>query len=306
MIILLKIISVVIFILSGGILGKTYNSHKFLAIFAGIVTILGSIYLSKDICEDLGYCDKGSFLSFFSSNLFRDELKDSSKGPEMVWIATGSFKMGANNGFSNEKPVHKVFLNKFAIGRYEVTFAEYDKFAKATDRTKPEDEGWGRGNNPVINVSWYDAVAYAKWLSQQTGQSYRLPTEAEWEYAARAGTNTKYWWGNDVGINNANCNDCGSEWYDKQPIPVGSFKENSFRIYDTVGNVWEWVHDIYHSNYYSISPSINPKGPSEGQYRTQRGGSWLDDARSSRAANRDSNSPEYSDNNIGFRLLRQP
>jgi hypothetical protein len=91
----------------------------------------------------------------------------------------------------------------FAMGRYEVTFAEYDKFAQATGREKPSDEGWGRGNRPVINVSWHEATAYAKWLSQQTGQQYRLPTEAEWEYAARAGKTTKYWWGNQIGSNKA-------------------------------------------------------------------------------------------------------
>ncbi|OAD22053.1 Sulphatase-modifying factor domain protein [Candidatus Thiomargarita nelsonii] len=121
---------------------------------------------------------------------FRDRLKDGTQGPEMVWIPAGSFRMGdiQGGGDSDEKPVHKVSITqRFAIGRYEVTFAEYDKFAQATGREKPSDRGWGRGNRPVINVSWDDAVAYTKWLSQQTGQKYRLPTEAQWEYAARGG-----------------------------------------------------------------------------------------------------------------------
>jgi len=123
------------------------------------------------------------------SKVFQDRLKDGSQGPEMVRIPAGSFRMGdiQGGGFSNEKPVHRVSVGAFAMGKYEVTFAEYDKFAQATGKSKPDDYGWGRGNRPVIKVSWHDAVAYAKWLSQQTGHTYRLPTEAEWEYAARAG-----------------------------------------------------------------------------------------------------------------------
>ena len=124
----------------------------------------------------------------------------------MVIIAAGSFRMGdiQGGGRNNEKPLHDVSVDKFAMGKYEVTFAEYDKFAEATGRKKPSDNGWGRGNRPVINVSWNDARAYAKWLSDQTGKTYRLPTEAEWEYAARAGTSTKYWWGNEIDKSKAN------------------------------------------------------------------------------------------------------
>ncbi len=134
--------------------------------------------------------------SFSAGKVFRDRLKDGTQGPEMVWIPAGSFRMGdlQAGGDSDEKPVHRVSITqRFAMGRYEVTFAEYDKFAQATGRKKPDDGGWGRGNRPVINVSWHDATAYAEWLSEQTGQTYRLPTEAEWEYAARGGTDTKYW-----------------------------------------------------------------------------------------------------------------
>ena len=143
--------------------------------------------------------------SFVAGKVFRDRLKNGSKGPEMVWIPAGTFRMGdiQGGGDSDEKPVHRVSVNKFAMGRYEVTFAEYDQFAQATGRKKPNDQGWGPGNRPVINVSWDDATAYTEWLSQQTGQSYRLPTEAEWEYAARAGSETKYWWGNKIGSNKA-------------------------------------------------------------------------------------------------------
>jgi hypothetical protein len=133
--------------------------------------------------------------------VFRDTLRDGSPGPEMVVIPKGEFRMGdiQGSGDSDERPVHLVRIPRpFAMSRYEVTFDEYDVFARTTGREQPADEGWGRGRRPVINVSWEDAVAYAKWLSEQTGKRYRLPTEAEWEYVARAGTETAYWWGQYV------------------------------------------------------------------------------------------------------------
>ncbi len=179
--------------------------------------------------------------------VFRDRLQDGSFGPEMVGIPAGSFRMGdlQGGGFDNEQPVHRVSVARFAMGKYEVTFAEYDKFAEATGRAKPNDQGWGRGNRPVINVSWDDATAYAAWLTQQTGRQYRLPSEAEWEYAARAGTTTKYWWGNQWVSGKASCD------YQKyhKTTPVGSFDPNPFGLYDTVGNVWEWCADPWHKNY---------------------------------------------------------
>jgi formylglycine-generating enzyme required for sulfatase activity len=130
--------------------------------------------------------------------IFRDKLKDGSEGPEMVVVPAGMFKMGdiQGKGGGDEKPVHTVSIPKaFAIGRYQITFDEYDRFASPTGRPLPNDQGWGRGRQPAINVSWDDAVEYAKWLSEQTGKRYRVPAEAEWEYAARAGTETEYWWG---------------------------------------------------------------------------------------------------------------
>jgi len=246
--------------------------------------------------------------------VFQDRLKDGSLGPKMVWIKAGSFRMGdiqSRRGNYDEKPVHKVSVSRFAMGRYEITFSEYDKFAKATGKSKPNDEGWGRGNRPVINVSWNDAVA--KWLSQQTGYIYRLPTEAEWEYAARAGTTTQYWWGNTASHEYMNYS--GDSWWGglakgkdrwKRTAPVGSFAANQFGIYDTAGNVWEWCADIYSYYYYKSSPSRNPKGPSTGRHRVKRGGAWYDTAQDVRAANRDDYSPDRRSNRLGFRLLRQP
>ena len=184
--------------------------------------------------------------------VFRDKLKDGSEGPEMVVVPAGTFKMGdiQGKGVDSEKPVHTVSIPKaFAIGRYQITFEDYDRFASATSRSLPNDEGWGRGRQPAINVSWEDAVEYAKWLSEQTGKRYRLPTEAEWEYAARAGTETEYWWGNEMKPGMANCDGGDTRWGGKQTSPVGSFPPNPFGLYDTAGNVWEWVQDNWHENY---------------------------------------------------------
>lgn len=172
--------------------------------------------------------------------------------PEMVPIPTGSFRMGdiQGDGFPWMSPVRNVQINyRFAIGRYEVTFEEYDYFATAIGQELPNDMGWGRGHRPVINVSWQDAIDYAKWVSGQTSNRYRLPTEAEWEYIARAGGDTAYWWGNDMIQGMASCLVCGSQWDDKQTAPVGSFKPNNFGIHDTAGNVWEWTEDCWHENY---------------------------------------------------------
>ena len=170
--------------------------------------------------------------------------------PEMVRIPTGKFLMGSDDGDSDEMPIHEVTIGyEFEIGKYAVTFDEYDVFAEDTKRKPPSDKDWRRGKRPVINVSWRDAQDYVKWLSDKTGKRYRLPTEAEWEYASRAGTQTRYWWGDDIGVINANGLSCGSQWDGKQTAPVGSFKPNAFGLYDTVGNVWEWTQDCWHENY---------------------------------------------------------
>src|SRR5215472_7037245 len=211
---------------------------------------------------------------------FRDRLKGGTKGPEMVVVPAGSFQMGnvEGGGEKGELPVHAVTIQKpFAIGRYEVTFNEYDQFAKATNRKPPADQGWGGGHRPVINVSWEDVNAYVKWLSEQTGKRYRLPTEAEWEYAARAGRETAYWWGNDFIKGMANCNGCGSQWDNKQTAPAGSFKSNPFGLYDTAGNVWEWVEDCWHQNYIdapSDGRAWREQNAGQCGLRVFRGGSW--------------------------------
>ncbi|RKZ72638.1 MAG: formylglycine-generating enzyme family protein [Gammaproteobacteria bacterium] len=236
--------------------------------------------------------------------VFTDRLQDGSSGPEMVVIPAGQFRMGdiQGGGSSDEKPVHRVNVEQFAMGKYEVTFAEYDKFAQATRQKKPSDEGWGRGNRPVINVSWHDAVAYVEWLTQQTGKQYRLPTEAEWEYAARAGTDTKYWWGNDIGSNKANCNNSYCKDRFEYTSPVGSFNSNPFDLYDTVGNVWEWTCSEYENKYNGKEKKCTSKN--RAMQPVVRDGSWSDVAGGVRTADRGRNSHDYRDSVVGFRLAR--
>jgi formylglycine-generating enzyme required for sulfatase activity len=198
-------------------------------------------------------------------------------------------------GDINAQPVHDVSVGQFAMGKFEVTFAEYDKFVDATGRKKPSDNGWGRGNHPVINVSWNDATAYTKWLSNQTDKQYRLPTEAEWEYAARAGTDTKYWWGNDIDKSKANYNK-----NIKKTSLVGNYKANKFGLYDTSGNVWEWT----------CSESTNKYNGKEKQCVTTashfvlRGGSWNDGPWVVRSADRYGHEPTFRYGHFGFRLAR--
>ncbi len=237
--------------------------------------------------------------------VFQDKLKDGSLGPKMVWMPTGQFRMGdlTGKGDKDELPVHTVTISQpFAMGQTEVSFVEYDQFAKATQRNLPDDQQWGRGNRPVINVSWNDAVAYAQWLSEQTGKPYRLPTEAEWEYAARAGTETEYWWGNEIGNNRANCDGCGSPWDNKQTAPVGSFKPNAWGLYDTAGNVWEWVQDCWHDNYTKAPDNGATWQTVECGLRVLRGGSWIIYGGDVRSAYRGRSEPGDGGHNIGFRL----
>ena len=167
-------------------------------------------------------------------------------------------------------------LPLFALGVYEVTFEDYDRFVQATGHRRPTDRGWGRGGRPVIDVSWEDAEAYVAWLSRETGESYRLPSESEWEYAARAGTTTRYSWGQDIGRNRAHCPGCGSRWDDYRTAPAGSFAANGWGLHDMHGNVHEWVADCWHENY-ARAPRDGTAWTSGGNCgrRVLRGGSWF-------------------------------
>lgn len=234
--------------------------------------------------------------------VFRNSLRSGGKGPKMVWIPSGSFRMGDIQGNGKYGQVHQVAIKRFAMGQYEITFAEYDRFAEATKREKPADNGWGRGNQPVINVSMEDAMDYTKWLSKQTGKKYRLPTEAEWEYAARAGTETYYWWGNEIGSNQANCAVCGSSWDRKQTAPVGSFEFNAFGLYDLAGNVFEWTCSEFEKRYSGKEQKCVNKKRVKAVYR---GGSWRSKPLLLRSAYRNVWGSHGRNSLIGFRVVRE-
>ena len=227
-----------------------------------------------------------------------DALKDGGFGPEMVTVPPGQFIMGSNDAWYNEKPVHTVSIKSFTMGKYNVTFKEYDEFCDATGRSKPKDEGWGRGNRPVINVNWNDAKAYCQWLSDQTGKEYRLPSEAEWEYACRAGSTGKYCFGDDENqLENY-------AWYldnsGKKTHPVGEKKPNQFGLYDMHGNVWEWCEDGWHDSYKG-APTDGSIWSSGSGLRVLRGGSWFNPS-GVRSAYRFRDFL-YFRGNVGFRLI---
>jgi formylglycine-generating enzyme required for sulfatase activity len=239
------------------------------------------------------------------------DFKECATGcPTMIVVPAGKFTMGSpeteKDRSLSEGPQHEVTIAKpFAVGQTEVTFAEWDACVAAGACAKASDNTWGRGKQPVTNVSWDDAKEYVAWLSRITGEEYRLLTEAEWEYAARAGTTTAYSWGDEIGKGNANCNGCGSQWDLKQPAPVGSFKPNAFGLYDMHGNVYERVEDPLHLSYEG-APTDGTAWLQGGdaRWRVVRGGSWLNNPRDLRAAMRSGLATGGRDFNAGFRLAR--
>ena len=227
--------------------------------------------------------------------------------PEMVVIPAGSFQMGCVSGidcYDDEKPVHEVKIDSFAMSKYEVTFKEYDAFTDATGRKRAVDY-WGRGLRPVIKVSWEDAMAYTEWLSEQTGDRYRLPTEAEWEYAARAGSTTAYSWGDSIGRNRANCDGCASLWGGEKTALVGSFKANGWGLYDMHGNAREWVQDCWNSNYEGAPTDGTAWLTRDCDRRVLRGGSWSDEPRNLRSAYRYGGTSDFRLYVYGFRIARR-
>jgi len=226
---------------------------------------------------------------------------------KMITIPSGSFNMGSNNGDADEKPVHQVSIKSFNMSQTEVTFSQWDACVAARGCSyKPRDEGWGRGNRPVMDVSYNDITQqYIPWLNKVTGKTYRLPTEAEWEYAARAGSTTKYGWGNSIGQNRANCNGCGSQWDAEKTAPVKSFKANNYGLYDMHGNVWEWTQDCWNDSYNGAPSNGRAWNNGDCKQHVLRGGSWRNIPGHLRSANRSWNSAfkryyyEY-----GFRLVQ--
>jgi formylglycine-generating enzyme required for sulfatase activity/serine/threonine protein phosphatase PrpC len=240
------------------------------------------------------------------ADVFRDRLKSGGNGPTMIKVPAGSFRMGGASSIvsPDEVPRREVQVSSFMVSVYEVTFAEYYRFAAATGRKKPNNNGWDVKTHPVVDVSWDDAVAYARWLGKQTGMKYRLLSEAEWEYVARAGTTSSFWWGLKPGVGNAHCFDCKSDFSTSKPAKVGTYKPNAFGLYDTAGNVFEWVHDCYHPNY-NDAPSDG--GVWEGgdcDVRVVRGGAYGSPANSMRVENREKFKSGKGQYNVGIRVAR--
>ncbi len=254
-----------------------------------------------------GFLGAGGF-----SSVFRDQLRDGSPGPTMIAIPAGEFWMGSlesEAGRDDNERRHRIKIEQpFTIGQYAVTFEEYDRFCVDGDRTKPGDQSWGRGNRPVINVSWLDALDYTEWLSAQTRQNYRLPTEAEWEYAARAGTETAFWWGNDISSDQANYHgnytyrEGPKGVYRKKTVPVDHFQPNPWGLYQVHGNIWEWTGSQYDENYSGAEMLCANKDT--GNRLSARGGSWFDVPAWVRSALRSRLNPAYRDYYRGFRLAR--
>ena len=227
---------------------------------------------------------------------------------EMISIPGGTFRMGdlSGDGDDDERPVHSVTVPVFSMGKYEVTFAQWDTCVAygGCGVYRPDDEGWDRGNRPVINVSWDDAQSFIDWLNNKTGGIFRLPTEAEWEYAARAGNTTKYSWGDSIGHNRANCEGCGSRWDDDRTAPVGSFSANAWGLHEIHGNVREWVRDCWNDSYVGAPSDGRAWTSGDCSQRLFRSGSWYDLSEWVRSSSRAKNSRSSQFSNLGFRLAR--
>jgi len=243
---------------------------------------------------------------------FADTLKIGGDGPVMVELAVAGYFMGSYGNSLNfeEGPRHLVRLPGFSIGKYEVTFAEYDRFARATGRRLPYDETWGRGDRPVINVSWHDAQDYVEWLTAQTGHKYRLPSESEWEYAARGGSYWMYWWmdAKDADASDgiwANCHNCGSEWDGVRTAPIGLFPANAFGLHDMTGNVQEWTADCYHESYDGAPADGSAWVRPHCTQRVVRGGGYTSPLDTLRSAKRGQLDQDTRLDNLGFRIVRE-
>ena len=228
-------------------------------------------------------------------------------GPTMVLVPAGGFRMGCVSAAGcsrDERPIQEVaFAAPFALAKYEVTFDQYDQFTAATGRAEASlPLGWSRTNRPVVNVSWTDANAYAEWLSAETGRRYRLPSEAEWEYAARAGAATAYSWGDDIGAGRANCNGCGSRFDNDSTAPVGFFEANAWGLYDMHGNVWEWTADCRNDDLAGTPAGGGARTAGDCMRRMLRGGSWSTRAEGLRSTRREWDEASLAVPEIGFRV----
>jgi formylglycine-generating enzyme required for sulfatase activity len=229
--------------------------------------------------------------------------------PEMIVIPAGNFMMGSPatewGRLALEDPQHLVTIARsFAVAKFDVTFADWDACVSVGGCSQLEGSGFGRGTRPVVNVNWHEAQQYVAWFSKMTGRPYRLLTEAEWEYAARGGSTTAYFWGDEIGRGNANCSGCGSQWDNRGPSPVGSFRPNAFGLYDMAGNVWQMVQDCFHANYDGAPTDGSAWLLDNCGSRVSRGGSWRFRPSTLRSAHRALYAPDVRFPAVGFRLGR--
>lgn len=240
---------------------------------------------------------------------FHNVVASGEKGPEMVIVPAGHFMMGSKEA-SNATPVRRVRISHpFAVSKYEITFADYRQYAQANNLPMPDDNGWGQGSRPVVNISWQQAQAYTEWLSQSTGKRYRLPTEAEWEYVARANSKNTWWWGNnsEAAKGKANCRrGCDSDYagfFVSKSAPVGTYPANAFGVFDTAGNVAEWTVDCYLPHYLKAPKDGSATSHSSCTQHPVRGGSMKSDTKAISNYYREAISSDTQANNIGFRVV---
>ena len=283
------------------------NRSQSVYLVAAIALLLGSPVLAQENLPALAASQPGT--------VFSDELTDGGRGPEMVVLPAGSYQMGCAlrlDCFDDQKPVHQVTISEaFAVSKFEITFEDYERFADSSD---VDDEGWGRGRRPAINVSWNDAKHYVAWLSLQTGQTYRLLSEAEWEYAARAGSITKFHFGNnqsvfcdhanlwdkDAGDGDAPCSDGTG----LQTADAGSYAPNAFGLHDMHGNVYEWVEDCWNASYLGAPSDGSAWLQGDCSKRVLRSTSWMDYPRDAHTAIRVRFVQGLRNGVTGFRVAR--
>ncbi|RJF96357.1 hypothetical protein D3871_22135 [Noviherbaspirillum saxi] len=233
------------------------------------------------------------------------DVRDCPTCPVLVSIRTGAFTMGSAADDLSERPPHRVTINTpFAIGKYEVTVAQWDACVEAGACQRITAPDPRPKESPVRDVSWDDAQAYVKWLTKVSGKPYRLPSEAEWEFAIRGGTSTRYWWGDQMRPGNANCKDCGEPWQRDAPVNAGSYAANPYGLHDMNGSVWEWVSDCWHNSYKGAPTDARAWDEPNCRVRVIRGGSWREGASYMPSSTRFKYDASVRHSQNGFRVAR--
>ncbi|MHC8440936.1 MAG: SUMF1/EgtB/PvdO family nonheme iron enzyme [Candidatus Eutrophobiaceae bacterium] len=241
------------------------------------------------------------------SRAFQDPLKSGGMGPEMIVVPEGEFMMGSPDNVpkSEERPQHSVKVASFAISRYEITIGEFEKYTSAMGLPAPQNYRNSKDDFPVFKVNWDEAYNYVRWLSDQTGKRYSLPNEAQWEYAAKGGKESTFWWGGLSKPGMAHCFDCETGLDPRNPTKIGSFKPNGYGLYDTAGNLGEWVHDCWHKNYETAPAYADVWDGGDCNYRVVRGGSYAHVLDSLRSAKRGKIKANQKSSEIGIRIVRR-